>query len=213
MPASEGRWEGQDLHERRSPGPRDRRRQSLGRVRPIAIYQGGRRGGTTLAPQGLDPQENRNKPPHGGERKGGGGGREPPPPITTRKQKPRGTSHNGICATTAAVCAEMTATTRMGSTPEIRDQAGTSPQADTTTSRPLGRGQNCVNPSKRGDSGGSGVARSYYNGAARWRVYGNWEGGKRETLEALEWPEVIRIQRGAGGCMATGKGAKLCKSL
>ena len=34
----------------------------------------------------------------------------------------------------------MTATTRMGSTSEIRDRAGTSPQADTGTSRPMGRG-------------------------------------------------------------------------
>ena len=31
-------------------------------------------------------------------------------------------------------------------------------------------------------------------------------------LEALEWPEVIRIQGGAAGHMATGKGAKLFKS-
>jgi hypothetical protein len=42
---------------------------------------------------------------------------------------------------------------------------------------PLGRGQNFVNPCKR------------------------------KTLEALEWPEVIRMERGAGGSMATGKRA------
>ena len=36
---------------------------------------------------------------------------------------------------------------------------------------------------------------------------------KGQSLEALEWPEVITIERGAGGHMATGKGAKLFKSV
>ena len=41
-----------------------------------------------------------------------------------------------------------------------------------------GNGQNCVNPCKRENSGASGVARSYYNSAGRWRSHGHWRGGK-----------------------------------
>ena len=43
---------------------------------------------------------------------------------------------------------------------------------------PLVRGQKCVNPCKRGASGGSGVAQKLLDAVARWRGHGHREGGK-----------------------------------